>query len=282
YRHWFRYIARQTRTRYCSSYQSKNPEPIVSWNSRKFCSNIRARRVRAPVPCRRHSRQTENRLDGARRRSRSQRSRRCHRRTSRSRERQKKEKCGVTHTVGPAQAVRVIAGTAGGLQLKVPRSGVRPTMDRVKAAIFSSLGEKVIGARILDLFAGAGGLGIEAMSRGAASAVFVESNRNAARIIERNLAIADVDGRVRVRDVFAYLKYATGPFDIIFADPPYEAAPGAKSFTDLLLNNPKIPRLLVPDGVLVLEKRPGEKVPEHPRSEERRVGKESRSEWSRR
>ena len=120
----------------------------------------------------------------------------------------KKEKCRVNHTVGPAQAVRVIAGTAGGLQLKVPRTGVRPTMDRVKAAIFSSLGEKVIGARVLDLFAGAGGLGIEAMSRGAASAVFVESNRNAARIVERNLAIAGLDGRVRMRDAFAYLKDA--------------------------------------------------------------------------
>ena len=73
--------------------------------------------------------------------------------------------------------------------MKVPRIGVRPTMDRVKAAIFSSLGEKVIGARVLDLFAGAGGLGIEAMSSGAASAVFVESNPNAARVVERNLAI---------------------------------------------------------------------------------------------
>jgi len=160
--------------------------------------------------------------------------------------------------------VRVIAGRAGGLQLKVPRTGVRPTMDRVKAAIFSSLGEKVIGAHVLDLFAGAGGLGIEAMSRGASSAVFVESNRNAARAIERNLAIAGVTGRLRVRDVFAYLKYATGPFDIIFADPPYEAGPEAKTFTDLLLNNPRIPLLLVPDGVFVLEKRPGEKLPEHP------------------
>ena len=77
-------------------------------------------------------------------------------------------------------------------------------MDRVKAAIFSSLAEKVIGARVLDLFAGAGGLGIEAMSRGAASAVFVESNRNAARAIEHNLAIAGVDGRVRRRDAFEY------------------------------------------------------------------------------
>ena len=160
--------------------------------------------------------------------------------------------------------MRVIAGTAGGLQLKVPRTGVRPTMDRVKAAIFSSLGEKVTGARVLDLFAGAGGLGIEAMSRGAASAVFVESNRNAARAIERNLAIASVDGRVHVRNAFDYLSHATEPFDIIFADPPYQAAPGAKALADLLLNHSKIPLLLVPDGLFVLEKRPGEPLPEHP------------------
>jgi len=158
--------------------------------------------------------------------------------------------------------VRVIAGTAGGLQLKVPRTGVRPTMDRVKAAIFSSLGEKVIGARILDLFAGAGGLGIEAMSRGAASAVFVESNRNAARTIERNLATASVDGRVRVRDAFDYLKYATGPFDIIFADPPYEKTRSGENFTEKLLANKELGRLLNFAGIFVLEKRPGETLPE--------------------
>src|ERR1700745_2124946 len=102
--------------------------------------------------------------------------------------------------------MRGIAGSAGGIQLEVPRSGVRPTMDRVKAAIFSSLGEKVIGARVLDLFAGAGGLGIEAMSRGAACVVCVESNRNAARAIEGNLVITAVNGRVRVQDVFDFLK----------------------------------------------------------------------------
>ena len=160
--------------------------------------------------------------------------------------------------------MRVIAGTAGGLQLKVPLTGVRPTMDRVKAAIFSSLGETVIGARVLDLFAGAGGLGIEAVSRGAASAVFVESNRNAALAIERNLEIAGVTGRVHVQDVFDFLKYATGNFDIIFADPPYEAASGDKAYTNLLLNNPRIPALLARPGVFVLEKRPGERLPQHP------------------
>ncbi|PYL22784.1 MAG: hypothetical protein DMF44_09955 [Verrucomicrobia bacterium] len=70
--------------------------------------------------------------------------------------------------------MRVIAGNAGGVRLAVPKRGVRPTMDRVKAAIFSSLGEAIIGARVLDLFAGSGALGIEALSRGAASAMFVD------------------------------------------------------------------------------------------------------------
>ena len=137
-------------------------------------------------------------------------------------------------------------------------------MDRVKAAIFSSLGAKVMGARVLDLFAGAGGLGIEAMSRGAASVVFVESNRNAARAIERNLVITAVNGHVRMQDVFDFLKYATGHFDIIFADPPYESAPGDKAYTDWLLNDPRIPVLLALQGVFVLEKRPDERLPQHP------------------
>ena len=75
--------------------------------------------------------------------------------------------------------MRVIAGSAGGLPLIVPKTDIRPTMDRVKAAIFSSLGDRIIGARVLDLFAGTGALGIEALSRGAASAMFVESERAA-------------------------------------------------------------------------------------------------------
>jgi len=73
--------------------------------------------------------------------------------------------------------MRVVAGSAGGVRLAVPKRGVRPTMDRVKAAIFSSLGDAIVGARVLDLFAGTGALGIEALSRGASSAVFVEESR---------------------------------------------------------------------------------------------------------
>ena len=77
--------------------------------------------------------------------------------------------------------MRIIAGSAGGRPLKAPSEGLRPTMDRVRAAIFSSLGDLVPNASILDLFAGSGAMGIEALSRGAAKAVFVDSNALCAR-----------------------------------------------------------------------------------------------------
>jgi 16S rRNA (guanine966-N2)-methyltransferase len=137
-------------------------------------------------------------------------------------------------------------------------------MDRVKGAIFSSLGERIIGAHVLDLFAGAGGLGIEALSRGAASAIFVESSRSSARAIERNLTTAKLEGRVRVQDVFDFLKHTTQQFDIIFSDPPYERVSSGESLTNLLLNNEAIPRVLAGNGVFVLEKQPGELLPPHP------------------
>jgi 16S rRNA (guanine966-N2)-methyltransferase len=154
--------------------------------------------------------------------------------------------------------VRVIAGLAGGLRLQVPSRRVRPTMDRVKAAIFSSVAGKVPGAHVLDLFAGAGGLGIEALSRGAASAIFVESDRVATKAIAHNLSTAHLSGQIRCQDVFDYLRHASSQFDLIFADPPYERTSSNDSFTDLLLANETLPRLLAPDGIFVLEKRPGE------------------------
>jgi 16S rRNA (guanine966-N2)-methyltransferase len=80
-------------------------------------------------------------------------------------------------------------------------------MDRVKAAIFSSLGAEIIGARVLDLFAGTGALGIEALSRGAASALFVEKNADAIAAIERNLARTKLEGQIRRQDVFAFLRW---------------------------------------------------------------------------
>ena len=159
--------------------------------------------------------------------------------------------------------MRVIAGAGGGLQLDVPKSGVRPTMDRVKAAIFSSLGEVVIGARVLDLFAGTGALGIEALSRGAALALFVEENVAAIKAIERNLARTKLEGRVRQQDVFAFLRATGAPeaYRIIFADPPYEKTKSGEAFTRLLLESDELAGLLEPSGVFVLEKRPSEKIP---------------------
>ena len=93
--------------------------------------------------------------------------------------------------------MRVIAGSAGGLRLAAPKRGVRPTMDRVKAAIFSSLGDTVIGARVLDLFAGSGALGIEALSRGAAHVTFIERDPRAVALIRANLALIDPDAAAR-------------------------------------------------------------------------------------
>jgi 16S rRNA (guanine966-N2)-methyltransferase len=158
--------------------------------------------------------------------------------------------------------MRVIAGTAGGIQLEVPKSGVRPTMDRVKGAIFSSLGEEIIGARVLDLFAGTGGLGIEALSRGASSALFVEESSSAASTIERNLARTKLEGRVRKQDVFGFLRstQTPEPFRIIFADPPYEKAKSGGAFTQLLLESQELAGMLDGAGFFVLEKRPAEKM----------------------
>jgi len=160
--------------------------------------------------------------------------------------------------------MRVIAGSAGGIRLAVPKCGVRPTMDRVKAAIFSSLGDAVAGARVLDLFAGSGALGIEALSRGASSAMFVEEDRQSTEMIERNLAKTKLKGRVRQQDVFDFLR--RGPdaerVQIIFADPPYEKTKHGESYTEKLLTNEVLPRLLDSSGVFVLEKRPAETLPE--------------------
>jgi 16S rRNA (guanine966-N2)-methyltransferase len=160
--------------------------------------------------------------------------------------------------------MRVIAGSAGGIRLAVPKRGVRPTMDRVKGAIFSSLGDAVVEARVLDLFAGSGALGIEALSRGASSVVFVEEDGQSAEIIGRNLAKTKLKGRIRQQDAFDFLGHASGSelFDIVFADPPYEKTEKGERFTEKLLANEELPQLMDADGILVLEKWPAEAVPQ--------------------
>jgi 16S rRNA (guanine966-N2)-methyltransferase len=160
--------------------------------------------------------------------------------------------------------MRVIAGSAGGIHLDVPKRGVRPTMDRVKAAIFSSLGDAVIGAHALDLFSGSGALGIEAMSRGARSVLFVDEDRQSIAVTEKNLVKTNLRARVRQQDVFEFLKRFSSAekFEIIFADPPYEKTKSGERYTEKLLSNEALVQLLEPSGVFVLEKRPGENVPE--------------------
>jgi 16S rRNA (guanine(966)-N(2))-methyltransferase RsmD len=113
------------------------------------------------------------------------------------------------------------------------------------------------------LFAGTGALGIEALSRGAASALFVEEDAAAVSAIERNLVRTKLEGRVRKQDVFAFLRsgQAAEGFRIVFADPPYEKMKSGERFTQLLLENTELAGLLEPSGIFVLEKRPEEKMP---------------------
>ncbi|HYN52156.1 MAG TPA: 16S rRNA (guanine(966)-N(2))-methyltransferase RsmD [Thermoleophilaceae bacterium] len=121
--------------------------------------------------------------------------------------------------------MRVIAGEFGGRRLHAPRGGAtRPTADRVREALFSMLGD-VSGARVLDLYAGSGALGIEALSRGAASAVFVENELGAAVNIRRNLETLGAQGDVRRLDALHFLATDRGPFDLVFCDPPYDSDP---------------------------------------------------------
>jgi 16S rRNA (guanine966-N2)-methyltransferase len=136
--------------------------------------------------------------------------------------------------------VRVIAGEHRGRRLRtLAGRDLRPTLDRVREAIFSILGDEVPDARVLDLFAGTGALGIEALSRGAASAVFVDDDPRALAILVKNLEELRIAGRATIvrGSLPAALKSvlsAQGPFDIIFADPPYRTSLARDTLAGLL------------------------------------------------
>lgn len=123
--------------------------------------------------------------------------------------------------------LRVIAGTAGGRRLVAPAT-VRPTTDRVREALFASLGDQVRDARVLDLYAGSGAVAVEALSRGAARAVLVEEDRAAVEACRANLTTTGLVDRAEVRAVpvavFLAAAPAGPPFDLVFADPPYDDA----------------------------------------------------------
>jgi 16S rRNA (guanine966-N2)-methyltransferase len=153
--------------------------------------------------------------------------------------------------------VRIISGTAGGIPLEVPKTVTRPTQDRVRQAVFSMLAELIPGAHVLDLFAGTGAIGLECLSRGAASAMLVDENKGACDVIRRNLAKTRLSGgTVRQSDAFrllSQLQREGRQFDLIFADPPYTHCDADTDFIAKLLSEEALPALLRDDSHLILE-----------------------------
>ncbi len=162
---------------------------------------------------------------------------------------------------------RIIAGPAGSLALEVPDIGTRPTSDRVRESLFASLdaADLVRGAAVLDLFAGSGALGLEAASRGAASVDLVEKAPAAAAVVRRNVARVakalppGVPVRVHATAVSAFLRSATGVFDLVLIDPPYDVGEGA--VTEVL--EALVPAL-APCAVVVVERAARSPRPEPP------------------
>lgn len=153
--------------------------------------------------------------------------------------------------------MRIISGSAGGIPIKVPPVVARPTTDRVREAVFSMLGGDCDGLNVLDLFAGSGALGLEALSRGAKEARLVEQHRGAAGIIADNLAKTRLTGGHVVKgEVFATLRRLAlegGRFDLVFADPPYAKLPGEPNLAEMLLASDDLPKVLADGGRVVLE-----------------------------
>jgi 16S rRNA (guanine966-N2)-methyltransferase len=168
--------------------------------------------------------------------------------------------------------MRVIAGTARGRPLVAPRGAhTRPITDRVKETLFGILGDRVIDARVLDLYAGSGSVGIEALSRGAASCAFVEHDRRAVAAIRENLERAGVAEQASVHavDVVRYLGLsADDRFELAFMDPPYEERAILAPLARLVAH-------LAPGAMVVVKHHWRTEIPEPPgltRSRERRFG----------
>lgn len=154
--------------------------------------------------------------------------------------------------------MRVVSGKARGRRLIASEGlDVRPTTDKVKESMFNIIQFELEDADVLDLFAGSGQLGIEALSRGAASATFVDLSKKSLDIVKKNLDITGLknDARVVNSDAFAFLNSCTSFFDIVFLDPPYEKQLCDKAFEIL-------PRVLKNSSVVICETRSNEILPE--------------------
>ncbi|GAA2578648.1 16S rRNA (guanine(966)-N(2))-methyltransferase RsmD [Microbacterium binotii] len=163
---------------------------------------------------------------------------------------------------------RIIAGAAGGLRLDVPASGTRPTSDRVRESLFAALESQdmLAGARVLDLYAGSGALGLEALSRGAVHVDLVEHNAKAAAVVRRNAeVIARATGataRAHRSTVTAFLRQGASAYDLVFLDPPYDIAD--EDLTEALaLLRP----LLTDDALVVVERAKRSAEPEWERAD---------------
>lgn len=158
---------------------------------------------------------------------------------------------------GERTFMRITGGILGSRKLRVPTADIRPTQDRVREALFSSLGERVVDARVLDLFAGTGALGLEAWSRGAASVCLVEHQRAVLPVLKDNvqqLCGAEPAVRVVAADVLRYLRQGMRgvQYDLILADPPYEHGGVGKGLTDIL-DLVAEHSYMAPGGLLVYE-----------------------------
>ena len=152
--------------------------------------------------------------------------------------------------------MRVIAGICRGRKLNTPADdAVRPTTDKVKEALFSSLQFELEGAYVLDLFAGSGQLGIEALSRGAAAAVMCDCSKVSIQLIKSNLAACGLHAEVLQTDSLKYLAQCDKRFDIALLDPPYATGLLQKAL-------PAVSRVMHENGVIVAECPYGEAVPE--------------------
>ncbi len=156
--------------------------------------------------------------------------------------------------------MRVVAGSAKGTRLAPVPAGTRPLSDRAREGLFSSLGPTLEGARVLDLYAGTGAMGIEALSRGAARALFLDSAPAAAKTISENLRRTRLVGRGEVRrlDVVRALRQNLGQFDLVLADPPYRMA---KADVEALIAGLRDSGVVAAGGRVVLTRQRGSYMP---------------------